>query len=67
MIGDIGCYTLGALPPLSAMDTCLCMGAIASAWPTACENVPGARSSRAAHGGASSATRTFIHSRHHRR
>ena len=25
--GDIGCYTLGALPPLSAMDTCLCMGA----------------------------------------
>lgn len=25
--GDIGCYTLGALPPLSAMDTCTCMGA----------------------------------------
>ena len=25
--GDIGCYTLGALPPLNAMDTCLCMGA----------------------------------------
>lgn len=25
--GDIGCYTLGALPPLSAIDTCLCMGA----------------------------------------
>ncbi len=25
--GDIGCYTLGTLPPLSAMDTCLCMGA----------------------------------------
>lgn len=25
--GDIGCYTLGALPPLSAMDTCLDMGA----------------------------------------
>ncbi|MBF0330121.1 MAG: indolepyruvate oxidoreductase [Nitrospirae bacterium] len=25
--GDIGCYTLGAAPPLSAMDTCLCMGA----------------------------------------
>ncbi len=24
--GDIGCYTLGALPPLSALDTCLCMG-----------------------------------------
>jgi len=25
--GDIGCYTLGAAPPLTAMDTCLCMGA----------------------------------------
>jgi len=25
--GDIGCYTLGATPPLSAMDTTLCMGA----------------------------------------
>ena len=25
--GDIGCYTLGALPPLSAVDTVLCMGA----------------------------------------
>jgi indolepyruvate ferredoxin oxidoreductase alpha subunit len=25
--GDIGCYTLAALPPLKAMDTCLCMGA----------------------------------------
>lgn len=25
--GDIGCYTLGALRPLSAMDSCVCMGA----------------------------------------
>jgi indolepyruvate ferredoxin oxidoreductase alpha subunit len=25
--GDIGCYTLGALPPLQAMDSCVCMGA----------------------------------------
>ncbi len=25
--GDIGCYTLGALPPLEAMDTTICMGA----------------------------------------
>lgn len=24
--GDIGCYTLGASPPLGAMDTCICMG-----------------------------------------
>jgi indolepyruvate ferredoxin oxidoreductase alpha subunit len=29
--GDIGCYTLGALPPLEAMDTCICMGASVSA------------------------------------
>ncbi len=27
VMGDIGCYTLGALPPTSAMDACLCMGA----------------------------------------
>jgi indolepyruvate ferredoxin oxidoreductase, alpha subunit len=25
--GDIGCYTLGVLPPFGAMDTCVCMGA----------------------------------------
>lgn len=25
--GDIGCYTLGALPPLNSMDSCVCMGA----------------------------------------
>lgn len=26
VMGDIGCYSLGALPPLDAMDTCICMG-----------------------------------------
>ncbi|MCL5098054.1 MAG: thiamine pyrophosphate-dependent enzyme [Candidatus Omnitrophica bacterium] len=25
--GDIGCYSLGVLPPFNAMDTCVCMGA----------------------------------------
>jgi len=25
--GDIGCYTLAAIPPLETIDTCLCMGA----------------------------------------
>lgn len=25
--GDIGCYTLGVLKPLNALDTCICMGA----------------------------------------
>ena len=27
VLGDIGCYTLGSVAPLSAMDTTLCMGA----------------------------------------
>lgn len=27
VMGDIGCYTLGAIEPLKAMDTCMCMGA----------------------------------------
>ena len=26
-MGDIGCYTLGALSPLNGMDACICMGA----------------------------------------
>ncbi len=25
--GDIGCYTLGVMQPLNALDTCICMGA----------------------------------------
>ena len=29
--GDIGCYTLGVLPPFEAMDSCICMGASISA------------------------------------
>ncbi|MBE5991807.1 MAG: indolepyruvate ferredoxin oxidoreductase subunit alpha [Paenibacillaceae bacterium] len=27
VMGDIGCYTLAAFPPLNAMDTSICMGA----------------------------------------
>jgi indolepyruvate ferredoxin oxidoreductase alpha subunit len=27
VMGDIGCYTLGALSPLDGMDACICMGA----------------------------------------
>ncbi len=27
VFGDIGCYTLGAAPPLNALDTTICMGA----------------------------------------
>lgn len=30
VLGDIGCYTLGAYEPLSAIETCLCMGASVS-------------------------------------
>ena len=30
VLGDIGCYTLGAQPPLSAVDSTLCMGASVS-------------------------------------
>lgn len=30
VLGDIGCYTLGAVAPLSAMDTTICMGASVS-------------------------------------
>lgn len=30
VFGDIGCYTLGALPPLGALDTTVCMGASVS-------------------------------------
>ena len=28
--GDIGCYTLGALPPIGSIDACVCMGASVS-------------------------------------
>ncbi len=27
LCGDIGCYTLGALPPHNALESCICMGA----------------------------------------
>jgi indolepyruvate ferredoxin oxidoreductase alpha subunit len=30
VLGDIGCYTLGAVPPLGALDTTICMGASVS-------------------------------------
>ena len=30
VLGDIGCYTLGAVPPLKALDSTLCMGASVS-------------------------------------
>ena len=30
VMGDIGCYTLGAVPPLGALDSTICMGASVS-------------------------------------
>lgn len=30
VLGDIGCYTLGAVPPLSVLDSTICMGASVS-------------------------------------
>ena len=55
--GDIGCYTLGALEPLSACDTCICMGAsIGSA--IGLEKVGGAEKGTVAVIGDS----TFLHS-----
>ena len=30
VLGDIGCYTLGAMPPLNSLDMTLCMGASVS-------------------------------------
>ncbi len=30
VFSDIGCYTLGALPPYNALETCVCMGASVS-------------------------------------
>ena len=37
--GDIGCYTLGAMPPLGSLNTCLCMGGGV----TVCEGIEKAR------------------------
>jgi indolepyruvate ferredoxin oxidoreductase alpha subunit len=59
VIGDIGCYTLGASAPLSAMDSTICMGA----------SISGLHGFNKANGGASDAKAvavigdsTFMHS-----
>ena len=33
IFGDIGCYTLGALPPFRTLSSCVDMGAIPLPWP----------------------------------
>ena len=59
VLGDIGCYTLGMAPPLSAIDSVLCMGA----------SVSGVHGFNKANGGASESKTvavigdsTFMHS-----
>ena len=56
--GDIGCYTLGAAAPLSAMDTTICMGASVSAAHGICKANPELSKKTVAVIGDS----TFIHS-----
>lgn len=58
VMGDIGCYTLGALAPLEAIDSCVCMGAsIGMALGIARANPEAARKTVAVIGDS-----TFLHS-----
>ena len=62
VLGDIGCYTLGAVAPLSAMDMTLCMGASVSAlhgFNKALENYSGEKIKKAV---AVIGDSTFMHS-----
>ncbi|MHB8917877.1 MAG: thiamine pyrophosphate-dependent enzyme, partial [Desulfocucumaceae bacterium] len=56
--GDIGCYTLGGLPPLEGMDSCVCMGASIGMSHGMDRAVPGLRGRAVAVIGDS----TFLHS-----
>lgn len=56
--GDIGCYTLGGLPPLEGIDSCVCMGASIGMAHGAEKAVPGMRGRTVAVIGDS----TFLHS-----
>jgi indolepyruvate ferredoxin oxidoreductase alpha subunit len=57
--GDIGCYTLGLMPPLNSMDTCVCMGASISAAIGLKQVLPAEQSARVV---AAIGDSTFIHS-----
>lgn len=58
VLGDIGCYTLGAQKPLDALDSVLCMGASVSGLHGFIKSTPGAESRTIAVIGDS----TFMHS-----
>lgn len=55
--GDIGCYTLGGLPPLEGIDSCVCMGASISMAHGIDKSVPGLKGRTVAVIGDS----TFLH------
>lgn len=58
VLGDIGCYTLGAVKPLEAIDSVLCMGASVSGLHGFVKSTPGAEKKTVAVIGDS----TFMHS-----
>jgi indolepyruvate ferredoxin oxidoreductase alpha subunit len=59
VIGDIGCYTLGAVAPLQAVDTVICMGASVSGIHGFCKSQNGAADNKTV---AVIGDSTFMHS-----
>ncbi len=59
VLGDIGCYTLGAVAPLAAVDTVICMGASVSGVHGFCKSQQGAADSKTV---AVIGDSTFMHS-----
>ena len=59
VIGDIGCYTLGAVAPLAAVDTVICMGASVSGIHGFCKSQQGAADNKTV---AVIGDSTFMHS-----
>ena len=59
VLGDIGCYTLGAVAPLQAVDSVICMGASVSGIPGFCKSQHGAMDNKTV---AVIGDSTFMHS-----
>ena len=59
VLGDIGCYTLGAVAPLAAVDSVICMGASVSGIHGFCKSQDGAADNRTV---AVIGDSTFMHS-----
>ena len=59
VLGDIGCYTLGAVAPLNAVDTVICMGASVSGIHGFCKSQQGAADNKTV---AVIGDSTFMHS-----